>query len=346
MAIFLSVLKIIGIVLLCILCLVLLILCAVLFVPIRYRAVGNKETDEELYIRAVLSYLLHLISAQLIYNDGKLIMYIKILGIVLKKKIMIGGEEEEIEDPDIGSPKQKKEKHQDKEKSKEKQKDVKTENPKEKEPDISDLSSPDKGYYKIESAEAENITTRTFEEYGDEKGDNGESEKSSSAGNVYKKIKDFFDFVFGIIKKLSDIICGLFTKTEETVNRLQREYDFYTRFLEDERNQKAYRKLKAETIKVLKHIKPRRIKGRVHFGLEDPADTGQALAYLAMVYPVLPRKLYIVPDFEDNVFEGNLLIKGYFTIFRLLVSFVRIYFDKDFKRLTRIYKRHRNKVNA
>ena len=66
MATFLLILKIIGIVLLCILAFILLLLLVILFVPVRYRVVGSY--DKEAYLKAKVTYLLHLIGFTAIYE--------------------------------------------------------------------------------------------------------------------------------------------------------------------------------------------------------------------------------------------------------------------------------------
>ncbi len=66
MATFLLILKIIGIVLLCILAFILLLLLVILFVPVRYRVVGSY--DKEAYLKAKVTYLLHLIGFTATYE--------------------------------------------------------------------------------------------------------------------------------------------------------------------------------------------------------------------------------------------------------------------------------------
>ena len=66
MATFLLILKIIGIVLLCIPAFILLLLLIVLFVPVRYRVAGSY--DKEAYLKAKVTYLLHLIGFTATYD--------------------------------------------------------------------------------------------------------------------------------------------------------------------------------------------------------------------------------------------------------------------------------------
>ncbi|MBR6238277.1 MAG: hypothetical protein IKQ83_04440 [Lachnospiraceae bacterium] len=85
MATFLAVLKIIGIVLACILGALTAILLIVLFVPVRYSVKGRYKDD--VYVKANVSYLLHLFALYATYTDAfKVILRILIIPIKLLPK--------------------------------------------------------------------------------------------------------------------------------------------------------------------------------------------------------------------------------------------------------------------
>lgn len=84
LAIFLTILKIIGIILLCIIGFILLLLLIILFVPVRYCAKGSyKEKKPKLHLR--VSYLLYLFCLIVSYSD-KLDYYIRLFGIKIDLK--------------------------------------------------------------------------------------------------------------------------------------------------------------------------------------------------------------------------------------------------------------------
>ena len=73
MAVFLTVLKVIGIILLCIIGFLLLIILLALFVPIRYKLKGNKGIENsDIKASVCVSWLLHLISFKAEFVDSKL----------------------------------------------------------------------------------------------------------------------------------------------------------------------------------------------------------------------------------------------------------------------------------
>ncbi len=74
-------LKILGIVLLCIISIFILILLMALFVPVRYSFTSNN--GNKIFVKGKVSFLLHILSASFILEDGQKKVHIKILGIPL-----------------------------------------------------------------------------------------------------------------------------------------------------------------------------------------------------------------------------------------------------------------------
>ena len=90
---------------------------------------------------------------------------------------------------------------------------------------------------------------------------------------------------------------------------------------------------------MLKSISPRKIRGSVLIGTGDPASTGQILAVYGMLYPLLGYHIDIVPDFEQQIIEGDLYVKGKITVFKALKTAWIVYFNKDLRRLIKLLKR-------
>ena len=91
---------------------------------------------------------------------------------------------------------------------------------------------------------------------------------------------------------------------------------------------------------ILKHILPKKMKGNLIYGFDDPALTGQLLGAFAVFYPVYRNRLQITPVFDHAVLEGKLELKGrIFTVY-LAVQALRILLQKDVK-VT--YRRLQNK---
>lgn len=81
-------------------------------------------------------------------------------------------------------------------------------------------------------------------------------------------------------------------------------------FLQDERTRAAIQLIWKNLRRLLRQMWPRKITGYIHFGLENPAATGQLLGLLGVTCPIHKNKISVFPDFEKEIFEGELYAKG------------------------------------
>ena len=72
-------------------------------------------------------------------------------------------------------------------------------------------------------------------------------------------------------------------------------------------------------------------------GLDDPAATAKILSYYGILYPFVGNHVNIVPDFDGKRLEGSVLVKGKIKMFTFLKAAIRIYFNKDIKRLIKLF---------
>ena len=84
---------------------------------------------------------------------------------------------------------------------------------------------------------------------------------------------------------------------------------------------------------LLRHILPRQIAGDLLFGTDDPAKTGMILGIIGVLYPVIPEKLQIEPDFTESVLETDLTCRGHVLLIVLLVRVIRILLCRDVRLL-------------
>ena len=68
--------------------------------------------------------------------------------------------------------------------------------------------------------------------------------------------------------------------------------------------------LKKYIPRTLKHILPRKVKGYVHYGMDEPYKTGQVTGYLSLLPFVYQKGLSMQPDFEQKVLELDMKLKG------------------------------------
>lgn len=326
MAIFLTVLKIIGITLLVILSLILLVLLLVLFVPIRYRVYVNKDKEKEIKdIEADvrITWLLHLINILITYKN-KLFYRVRITLFTIKSS----------------EPKPKKQKKEKREKKKSKA--TKTENYEVKTVDYSQ----DTKDFKLEGFD-DVVDEKTDEtNFSDDHLVNNAKTPDAESGDlkdgVTKEKKSVIEVVLNIVRKIFSILSNIEASVENFINKVKEfleNIEYYIDAINDEKNQEAFKLCLNELNRVLKNIKPQKAKGFVRYGTDDPYSNGKAASVFSILNPFLGENVRLISDFEEEVMEGNLLLKGRVTIFVLLVAGCKVYFNKDVKRMIKIFKR-------
>ena len=76
-------------------------------------------------------------------------------------------------------------------------------------------------------------------------------------------------------------------------------------------------------------VKPKRLEGYIHFGLDNPADTGQLLGVLAFGLSVYGDFLQIQPDFEKACLDGELKGCGTIRLFAVVKLILKVIFNKN-----------------
>ena len=142
-----------------------------------------------------------------------------------------------------------------------------------------------------------------------------------------KKKNSFMDKCKKFFKQTKRTISNICDK----IKMLRDKKDKVVEFLEDELHQSAWRSGKREVLRLLKYLRPKKIKGRVHFGFSDPYLTGKTLAILSMWYPFYADTVSLEPDFADAVLEGELCIKGCVRGFYFLLPAFNIIRNKEIR---------------
>lgn len=305
----------IGIALLCVLILVVALLLALLFVPIRYRVTGKLEQGKA-DGRAKIHWLFHIVTASAAWEMKPHYM-IRIFGIPIYDNI------------------RKAEKAKKKKPIKQKRKKTKkTKQPKEK------IQEKPKPVSKPETFEKSEAVSKPVSISKSEPVE--QPETTNKWKRFWNKIKAFFEMLLNLLKKIWNFPHAVTEKLQSIRNKIndwKNTIDSYRAFLEREDFKRAFALCKKQLLCVWKNIRPQKLKADIHFGFDDPATTGQILSYLGMLYPVLGKDIRIRPDFEKAIIEGKVLIKGRITLFILLRALWILYFDKDIKRLIRIWKK-------
>lgn len=100
--------------------------------------------------------------------------------------------------------------------------------------------------------------------------------------------------------------------------------------------------VKNSIFKVIRHIFPRKLTGRIRFGLDDPAQTGMLTGIAAIMYPRYHKSFTLEPDFQAACFEADCTGRGRIHLGFFLYILVRFLMNRDVRRLTRMALKSRS----
>lgn len=134
-------------------------------------------------------------------------------------------------------------------------------------------------------------------------------------------------------------------KTSAKLESLKRDLEFYRKLWEHELTQQVKSDLIASLLKIWKNICPRKISGRLTFGGKTPDTTGYALAVYSILSTQLPRRISLdfTADFENEILDGEVLIRGRITLFVLGWNILKFVLNKRVKAIRRRIEKHRSK---
>lgn len=303
----LLILKVLGITLLILLGIVLLLVLLLLLAPFHY------TIDAEYYgdVKAVgrIQWLCFVLDLKGVYGNNKFLYYLKSFGFMISTNDEEDKHYRAVSDEEAES---------------------------------------DKSSDKVKPSKAEKVPVKVvedeFETYEQEQKPKSEPQKKSIFMRIYEGIESGLEWVVTIPMRVHDKISELmarildfFANLAENMNKVIKKRDMILQKITGVRSllEKPYTKKVLKDGKVLlkkmwKHVRPRKLQGSIHFGLEDPATTGQLLGVVGMLYPVYRNHFVIAPDFEQQIFEGKIYAKGRVQIGRMTFLALRFMLTRDF----------------
>lgn len=333
MYVILTILKILGIILL----VLLVIVFSVLFVPVRYRLEGEKSSPgwSEANGKVKVSWLLHLIHLRIQYQEKELDWECYLFGVPLKKagaavrewkkkrrkkKVQ---EQKERRKKAVQQKNEPEKRTAAKKKGQEKplQIEEKTRTAAKEQKSTEKQTNPEKS--KTTAPEAKKTEIETAERKQQEK--EKVSDKLSRFWNRCKKIVgSILEFPGKLKKKLTNIrltFRGFYDKIKR-----------WRTLWNEESTLAALHFLTEKGRKLIRHVLPRKIRGSITFGCEDPALTGQILGAVAIAYPLYGKGVAVYPRFEEKILEGQLQMKGRIVVACLLWQAWKIYRNPDVRK--------------
>ena len=326
------IIKIIGIILAVLLGLALLILLLVLFVPVRYRAYGIRSS-RECRAEGRVSWFLRLLCIPFSFQDGELEIKVKLLGFTILDPLK--GEEEAFREPVQRKTEQSAGKKEETAGADaEKEEETAEENAGKADASASFEASPP------EEAEtgAQPASAGAGEAAAEPEDEASESRFSRGFRELRRFLRAVIRFFMKIPRKLKNLKCT-FQRFCDKIKRMVKRYREMKAFALDERTKAAVGLVWKQAGILLGQALPRKIRGRLHFGTEDPALTGQILGAIGIFYPLFMDNVKVEPDFEKPALDGELSLKGRLRIVTVLRIAWRLYRDKNvryvYRRLNR-----------
>lgn len=316
------ILKALGILLLVLLFLVLLIVCTVLFLPSCYRAQVLKEEEGFACVKASgrVSWLFGAVALTASYEEQKPEAQILLFGASLEtwkrrlKKIRRGEasvprtEENETENA-LEAEKTAEQKAPDQKEKQQKVTAQKEQPEQEQEPDAPKKSILERFFGRIE--------------YLPEK-------LLNLASRLLQMAFRLLELPFRLLEKLEQKI--------QAGRRLKRKWESVKKFFRSKMFREALLHAKKEVLYFLKKAAPKKVTGTVRFGFNDPALTGETLGILGMIYGKLPKDLSIQPDFEQEILQGDVRMKGSFQAVTAAGIALRLFRDQNLRKTIRHFK--------
>ena len=329
MPVFLTVLKITGIVLLSLLALLLLILLILLFVPVRYCLKGDINADEKHFDMGFdATWLLHIIHAKAGFlkteredpgrkREEGFSYEIRLFGFKIRPKkekapvIDEGGYEltageEEYQNIETG---------------------IEDSGSSAEPAGVEDAVS-------TAAVEEKDILSGTVDrEAGDQ---SAEDEFSEEIPKGFKeKLKDFALLLKGMGKKARQLkenarckIRGIYDNISEVSGKVR----YYYELLDGESSREAIELILHELCRILKAIKPRKYRLNMIYGFEDVSLTGEATGLLAVLFSGAGRNAVFIPDFDRQTIQGDFFFRGRIRLLTIVIVLWRLYFNKNFRR--------------
>ncbi len=348
--IILLILKIIGIVIACIIGLILLLICSVLFVAFRYS--GKVKFDKQVEYSLCGHWLLWAVSFKVEGRQTNPRIIVRLFGYPLidtarpkKEKAATENEKaKKAEKPEkavAGAIDKKPEKAEKLEKT---EVVVKAE----KAGKIEKTEQAAKAE-KTENSEKAEAVVKTENVEKIEKTQQKEIAKSTEQSievqseilpkpSLRARISGIKDKIIGKIKEKIAAIKAKLRKIGNIFKKLKNKKEKLEAIFLSKEGRATIHRLKVQAFKILKHLKFKKLRGRLHFGFDDPATTGKVLGMASILYPIYRGNLKLEPDFNGAAIDGELYIRGRIRLFNLLLPAAKVKFDKGFNKMLKDIK--------
>lgn len=162
--------------------------------------------------------------------------------------------------------------------------------------------------------------------------DNSTEKEDIYIGSVKRKtLKEKIIYTW---QKICDKINKVFTKIKYILANIKK----YIGIIQTVEFKEAFELCKGSLARLFRMIKPRKLKISGKVGMTSPDQTGYVCAAIGVISPFFKKQIHVIPDFDNFVIKGNVLIKGRIYIFVVLIVGIKVFFDKNIRKVVEMFK--------
>lgn len=154
-------------------------------------------------------------------------------------------------------------------------------------------------------------------------------EKQNKRSGFAEKIKKIDQGIRRKIRQIQKKIAGMKGRYQKLLKRKEELLEFW----QHPKHVQARASVLKEIRYLWKKLRPKKIKGQVIFGWEDPAVTGLCMGAVGILMAWYPGQIDVVPDFEHEILKADVWIKGKVRFYVMAAVLWRIYFNKDIRHM-------------
>ena len=217
----------------------------------------------------------------------------------------------------------------------------------ENETEMSENGSTDSENEANEANEAVTLDEEELETVEDITEDSSEA-FSEKIKTLFEAIKSKVQAVDEHIQKLPGLIRKPISKIRYTIkglcdkiNEMRDNVNYYKGVVTGSQFKKAFSLVKDELKRIFKSLAPRKCKIYLHIGMEDPATTAKIMQVYGITLPLKPKrmKVKLIPEFEQEILEGDVYISGKISIIVVVIALIRLYFSKNIRKVIKLFKK-------
>lgn len=136
-------------------------------------------------------------------------------------------------------------------------------------------------------------------------------------------------------KKIYDRINEIITK----IKYILANYHKYMDIIKSKEFANIFKLCKKSVFRMIRMVKPRRVRIRGTIGMNSPDQTGYVCAAVGVISPYYKKQIHITPDFERFILNGNILIKGRAYGIVFMIIGLKFLVNKNLRKLIKMIRK-------